>query len=492
MHKKTSPDLLRQTITRLWQYNIYIQKPYNICFNFILIFKICYIIKLFLIFYRKLHILQTHNYKQQKLIKKTIFRLNAISTYKLINFRLNKKNKKLYLFCNYASRTQMYPFQINTIQYHYLYLKFKKKIRIFKYNLFFKDKLIFKSFIFNKLNSKTNKWKNFKLFIFNNLKNSNFLKKTITNNFSKWIKFTKILNQILLKPLKLKIYPPAILKKYITNIYINNFKIKKLKHYTFFYLKKNNFTKNTNFKIKNIFFNKIMLLKKTYFIKNKNGIKNKNINTHHINQTFYKILFFNKIIINKLYNLLNFCYFQIFNRIFEHKLLFFFKHINLKNYFEIILQNDFIFPKSTYFIKLLNKKIKQHTIFLKATNKFYYNFINLMPTIQTFNSIDILTKQIAIELSRTKKHWRVFKGIELILLQTFTQLKKEPISKKTNLSAIQITIAGRPNKISRTTKINFQIGKLKNSSFSNCNVFQTFATSNAQIGSFGITITATT
>jgi hypothetical protein len=41
---------------------------------------------------------------------------------------------------------------------------------------------------------------------------------------------------------------------------------------------------------------------------------------------------------------------------------------------------------------------------VRHNKKFYTNFLNIMPILQNFIAIQILAKQIAIELSRTKKH----------------------------------------------------------------------------------------
>lgn len=115
-----------------------------------------------------------------------------------------------------------------------------------------------------------------------------------------------------------------------------------------------------------------------------------------------------------------------------------------------------------------------------------------MPTIQTFYAIKQLAQQVAIELARTKKHWRVIRGMELILMQTLVQLKKEPINNKSSFVGLRITIRGRPNKSSRTKKVIFQYGRITKASFTKYNIFKAFATAKAQIGSFGITIVAAT
>jgi hypothetical protein len=176
----------------------------------------------------------------------------------------------------------------------------------------------------------------------------------------------------------------------------------------------------------------------------------------------------------------------------ETKIKYFFnKNFNIKN-FGITLQQEFSFPKATYFLKLLNKRIKENTNFLKHNKKFYTNFINIMPIIQTFYAIEHLAQQMAIELARTKKHWRVIRGMELILMQTLVQMKKEPINNKSAFIGLRITITGRPNKSNRTQKFIFQYGRITKASFTKYNIFKNFATSKAQIGSFGITVLGAT
>ena len=82
--------------------------------------------------------------------------------------------------------------------------------------------------------------------------------------------------------------------------------------------------------------------------------------------------------------------------------------------------------------------------------------------------------------------------MELIFLQAFIQLRKEPIEGKGGFLGLRIVINGRPNKISRTKKVFFSLGKIKKGNFVRFNVFQTFAPSKAQIGSFGISVSAAT
>jgi len=94
MHKKTGPNLIHQTLTRLWLYNIYVQKPYKPSTIFLLFFKICYILEIFFTFYRPYQHTYTKNFKIFRKIKRTLYRLDEPGYYKLINFRINKQNKK--------------------------------------------------------------------------------------------------------------------------------------------------------------------------------------------------------------------------------------------------------------------------------------------------------------------------------------------------------------------------------------------------------------
>lgn len=77
-------------------------------------------------------------------------------------------------------------------------------------------------------------------------------------------------------------------------------------------------------------------------------------------------------------------------------------------------------------------------------------------------------------------------------MQSFIQLTKEPIESTFGFIGLRIKITGRPNKSSRTRTIIFNFGKLSTITFVNNAIFEAFAAANAQIGSFGITITAAT
>lgn len=106
----------------------------------------------------------------------------------------------------------------------------------------------------------------------------------------------------------------------------------------------------------------------------------------------------------KYFNLNAFYSSHLFLKFFEHKLAYFlFRYIKLKHT-QITFQEEFSMPRASLLLHLVEKRVKERTFFLKQNKKFYNNFINLMPIIQTFKAIQLLATQIAFELSRTKKH----------------------------------------------------------------------------------------
>ena len=549
MHNKTGPDFLRQTITRFWQYNLYVQKPFDSGYSFIALFKLNYMLEIFLNIFRPAK-LNLRNNKIRKTIKKTTYKLIEASNFKLINFRLGRNQNNLIFFCNLGSRTHMFPTLLQNIQYNNIKFKFQKKLNFFKYTFFLLKKKVFSSsfikYLFykstNKFNKITNKFYNFQKFYFlkkkknriENIKQKSKKKNGIIQNFKNNLKNKKELNQwffdsqkfnrLVLRSLnKRKIVPSKKIKysfvklqkkKFILKIFlkkINNLKFLSLKSkkVNFKIIKKLKLKKNILWnllynkkKIYKLFINKLKQ-KKYYYTNFKHSFmilpkkftkllllnSTKTIFTKKNLKIFWKFNFFNTF---KNMELLNFIYIQIFNKILEHKIEnFLFKNFKIHNT-NIFLQQEFSFPNANYLLQLMNKRIKKTTFFLKSNNKFYNNFLNIIPIIQNFNAINILAKQIALELERTKKHWKVIKGIELLIMQSFIQLKKEPIESKSNMIGLRVIITGRPNKSSRTKKIIFQFGRITKASFSHYNVFQTFASGNAQIGSFGITILALT
>jgi len=72
------------------------------------------------------------------------------------------------------------------------------------------------------------------------------------------------------------------------------------------------------------------------------------------------------------------------------------------------------------------------------------------------------------------------------------QIKKEPINNRSAFIGLRVIITGRPLKSSRTRRIVFQYGRITKASFTQYNIFDAFAASKAKIGSFGITVIAST
>jgi len=99
----------------------------------------------------------------------------------------------------------------------------------------------------------------------------------------------------------------------------------------------------------------------------------------------------------------SFFYFQSFNRIFEHKFVYFIETFCKLNHIFCMLQYEFSHPNATFLVHLFQKRIKISTAFLKFS-KFYYSFLNLMPLVQTFQCYSLLSEQVGFELTRTHKH----------------------------------------------------------------------------------------
>lgn len=144
---------------------MYIQKPFNVGTSFIQIFKVCYIIEIFLVVFRTLK-LKSRNLNIVRDLKNKLHHVSEISSYKIVNFRMHKKNKKLLFFCNIAMRSLMFPILPLLFNYKYLMECLKKKLKQFKYNFLL---LNYRNYIFYFLKKlKQNRLmnlKNSKLFI---------------------------------------------------------------------------------------------------------------------------------------------------------------------------------------------------------------------------------------------------------------------------------------------------------------------------------------
>ena len=533
---------MRQTITRYWKYDMFLQKTQRVGFNFIKLQKFYYFFELFFNCYRPSH-LKIRNFLIKKLWRKNTFRLDEISNYKFINNRNLILNKTLLFFCNLSSRTEIFPTWPQTFSIKNLHFRNEKKIARFAYS-FFLYKKNFLAFKFYKLYKKTYKkvkyqtifknmfnkiiqiknWNlNWKkqyriLKIKNNLKNLEnfqikiFIKKNEKKNFSKekyneflkenniWAMDTQnILNSSLIS-LQQRNFPPSKQRLHFWKKKNYKMNIKKIFFLITNKLKKNLYKihgekikKNKKIlkKLKNYFFFK-KIINFNFFFQKKTFLNIKNNKKKYITLKKKKIFIIENLQKKKT---TVFWYIQFLNKFLVYEYKYFFKNILNRSFpfkINLFFQQEFSFPQSAILLQIINKKIRIMTNFLKNNKKFYNNFLNIMPTIQTFTQLNILAKQLAIELARTKKHWRVIRGMELIFLQAFIQLRKEPIEGKGGFLGLRIVINGRPNKISRTKKIIFSLGKIKKSNFMRFNVFQSFAPSKAQIGSFGINIIAAT
>lgn len=427
MRKKINPNLLRQKITQSWINNFYIQKPYTIENIFIKTFKIIYLIKIFLTTFRNINF-----FIKNKILKKKIKKINhnsiAVSNYKLLNILYEKKQNTFCFFCNVVLRNNFYTTtKVNTFVFKTLLFNLKKKIT-----------------------KRQRKQKKIKKLLNANVKkygiNTNLLK--IFKNKNKNPKVKK-LYRIIFKPL-LKIKKINIKQSYL----------KKTK-------KKNN--------IYNKFYYQFLVKKQIYNIKKIKPKKHSSINLQIAKK---KKLNFQK--------LTNFIYSQIYRTILENNLIGFFtkqkiaiKNLNIKiqlvqNY-PIIQQNlDLMFKK------ILSKKpqLKKN---LKALKKLFY----LFPSFSIFYLGHLIIEQFSFELAKTKKHWKIIKTFELFLIQ-YLNANADFLNKNIQIAGIKIIITGRPNKSSRTKKIQLKFGLNKQTKIQTINLTKTFYTANAQIGNFGI------
>ena len=179
----------------------------------------------------------------------------------------------------------------------------------------------------------------------------------------------------------------------------------------------------------------------------------------------------------------NFIYTQIFNKIFEHKIQQTIKQV--PTWIRIQQSQAFIYTQTN--LNLFLPKFLLKTSFLKSNKKFYNNFLNLLPTIELFSNATNIGKQLALELARTKKYWRVIKSLEILLIKFFIQWFTT-FHIKSQISGIKIIIRGRPGRGARTQKIIFKYGRYKQTTFSTTNTIKTFTIATAKTGSFGITL----
>lgn len=94
----------------------------------------------------------------------------------------------------------------------------------------------------------------------------------------------------------------------------------------------------------------------------------------------------------------------MFNQFLEFKLNKFLHNFIKNKQYNIFFKNEFTIPRAIEKLTVYEKNILQRTKFLKANNKFYQNFINILPNIEMYMLTQALSNQIATELARTKKH----------------------------------------------------------------------------------------
>jgi hypothetical protein len=125
---------------------MYLQKPFNAGYNFLLIFKLIYMLEIFLTTIRPIR-KKTFNLQIKHKIKKQTYRLTESATYKLLNIKLFMQNKKITIYINIASRKEMYPHLNETFYIKPMILLIKKKLKQFNNNQCLSTKLILTNFI---------------------------------------------------------------------------------------------------------------------------------------------------------------------------------------------------------------------------------------------------------------------------------------------------------------------------------------------------------
>lgn len=456
MRIKANPNLLRQKLTQLWQQNIYNQKPYKIETVFIKTFKLFFLIKIFLTTFRNSKLFLKNRIIQKKL-KKLNHKIINISNFKLLNINYLKKQNNLFIFCNVISRTNLFLRFLKTYNFKTKHFNLVKKLKKNKYILKLKKNQIkaYKKIKFKKLNF-------FKLKIVYILKKKPYVFSKQKNKFKKLKLFNKIILKAIKKKIKLK------WKKKIKYKMKKQKKIYKMKKQKIFF--KLIFFKNK--KTKKIYWNK---LKKIIIIKNKIVIKNKKLKN-----------FKNKKVKN-FQNKLIFIYTQFFTQILENNLFYFLLKIipNLKN-IKIKIQQTQNFPKLKKILNNIFKIMLKKNYKIKKNLKTFNHLLNLLPSFNLIYNSTLLNQQFAIELAKTKKHWRIIKTLELFLIK-YLNTTANYLKKNSQITGMQIIIIGRPNKIERTKKIKLKYGFNKQTNFQTNNLIKTFTSANAQIGSFGTT-----
>lgn len=184
-----------------------------------------------------------------------------------------------------------------------------------------------------------------------------------------------------------------------------------------------------------------------------------------------------------------FWYPQIFNRLLEYQFTNFITPITKKIACELTLQQELTIPRATNLVSILDKHLQTNTRFLQH-NKFYKNFVNILPAVQTFYATELIARQIAVELTRTRKYWRVITGVEFLVTQAYTEMFKEPIEGSAGLAGLTIIVNGCIGKDMRSQTHRFQFGNVAKTAFHR-DVHSSSAVAKAVRGSFTVIVTVT-
>jgi hypothetical protein len=437
MHKKTGPTLLRNSLTRLWQYNIFTAKPLKIENTLMFFFKLYFLCKMYILIFRIFHFFSRQR-RQLGLVKYQIHRLLNVSSFNFLNFRVFNLENIISIFINLGSRTNFFYKKKKFGFFKILQFKVFKTFQLFEIRKKIK-KIFFFNFFYKYLKKKTFLKYHKKILVFK--KNTIILRE-------KKIQYTYFLKTIRIKKKFNKI---PILK---TAELLKNFKylIKACKFFFFINLEKKN------------------LILAYYTAIYRKAFKKKNL------------LFFSK--------LLSYFRHQFLLFTLEYNFFFFLKYFLKKKKFFFTLKFQYIFllPIKFFFRQTIYLDIYKNTSFLKTNTKFYENFLNTIFFFNTFNNIQNIITQLSIEFLRTKKHWKLINGIKQLLTKTCRQLKVAPFRLWSNIIGMKIIIAGRPNKVTRTMKIKIKIGTFKKTTFTFSSVSQIFKEANSFIGSYGIRV----
>lgn len=162
----------------------------------------------------------------------------------------------------------------------------------------------------------------------------------------------------------------------------------------------------------------------------------------------------------------------------------------IKNFFFIKIQQLWKNIEGIKKFILLNNTLLTKNSFLKRNKKKYNKFFNSLTSFNFAQLTKTINNQFALELSRTKKHWRIIRLFESFIINYLTQLEKT-CQLQSQISGSQLFITGRPNKSSRTQHIKIFFGSCKRTTLDKINTNKTVSTANAKIGTFGITILTT-